>query len=150
VIKSDDYFEKPFEEISRCYLSVNLFGYLVSEINRLHHDFIPDYIVDRAKKRMDAQAMPDNPLEIALKVSAFLTFGVDVRELENEIDYILNCKDNNTSDWGAYPFFQHRRLNHVFGSKATTTVFCLEALKRYSDKVEIPSHKTAVYTKMGN
>jgi len=129
IINSVDYFNCDFENISRFYLSHNLFGYVISRTQRIEPMF-DGKMLDKVRKKIENQkGQYNNPLEAALATSALINLGGNKKLIvEGKIQIQQSMKDSYL--WGPEPFYQHRRLGHLFGSSAGTSIFCIEALEK--------------------
>ncbi|KYK24493.1 hypothetical protein AYK26_06640 [Euryarchaeota archaeon SM23-78] len=119
-------FNQDFENISRFYLSHSLFSNIFTDINRLDRKLFSKKVKNCIIEKMKNYSAR-NVLEIALTTGALLKIGYNGKEVKKGIEEIIDTSKDRI--WEAYPFYQHKRLNHVFGSRAVTSVFCLESIK---------------------
>lgn len=128
IINSKEY-SREFEEISRCYLSHNLFGYVISETQKKQPIFDPK-ILRRVKQRVEEQrAQYPNSLEASLATLTLLNLDGN-GDLIQEGHSQINESMDHSYLWKPEPFYQHRRLGNIFGSSSCTSIFCLEALEK--------------------
>lgn len=126
VIRSGEYFGK-FEDISRCYLSHNLFGYVISETQKKQPIF-DSKTLKRVKERIEIQeAKYLNSLEASLASLALINLE-STRDLIKKGRAQIQQSVGDSHLWAPEPLFQHQRLGHVFGSRVGTSIFCVEAL----------------------
>ena len=121
-------FDNTFEELSRFYLSHALFANIFSDVVGLDSNVFSENVKGRVVEKMRVYKSR-NVLETAFSTGALLKLGYKGEEINKGINEIVESSDNGI--WPACPFYQHKRLNHLFGSKAATSVFCLETLTNY-------------------
>jgi len=121
-------FDKDFKERSRFYLSHALFSNILADIINLDRNLFSQKVISKLIGKMKNYSAR-NVLETAFMLGALLKTGYKGKEIKKGIEKIIASSRDQI--WEAYPFYQHKRLNHVFGSKAATSIFCLEALRLY-------------------
>ena len=129
-----EHFDKDFQEISRFYLTPTLMSNVIADITLIEPEIFDRKVKERIISKMNS-FLPNSPnvFETAKATEALLKLGHNGKEIKRGINQILDeCEDGI---WLAYPFYQHKRLNHIFGSKAATSVFCLEVIDRYKHSI---------------
>lgn len=127
-IENKNFQETDFHNLSKFYLSSNFFGYIISEQKENFNQEILNKIRVNIENK---KGNYENSLESAFATSALIRLDGDFGIIKKGIKKIFGSKNKNGL-WDAYPLYQHRRLNNVFGSVALTSLFCLESIINYS------------------
>ncbi|MFH1175680.1 MAG: prenyltransferase/squalene oxidase repeat-containing protein [bacterium] len=88
----------------------------------------------------------ENSLYTSLAISALLNLGYSFGKLKEAVEYLLSCQQNG--GWGACAFCLDPAIGgKVFycGSDALTTAFCVEALEKYKEKINLEKKQAGAF-----
>jgi hypothetical protein len=112
-----------YHALSRCFLNgIERFGVVKESLER-----------SLAELSLANGRIGEDELQTALAVSAKLNFRIPVEQCAESIIFILQSQLSDGS-WESCPFYYDGRAipEISWGSRATTTGFCIEALARYA------------------
>lgn len=126
VVGSDEFQLSNFSRLSRFYLSHMFLTYLISE----QKEIFEGNILSKVKKRVEKEkGNYRNVLETAWATLTLLNLEGNKEIIEKGTEQIQQSMTNSYL-WNSDPFYQHQRLNNIFGSSAGTSIFCIEALEK--------------------
>lgn len=127
-----------FPDFSRCYLSPCFFAYLCAHIGRVAPELIgPKILHELAEGTIHYMLeQPRAAEDAAWALVVLATAGICDRKLTNRLaERIVEGLDPILGVCEPLPIYQHKRLGHVFSSRACSTLFCLEGLRTYLSMV---------------
>jgi len=137
VRRRDDVFPH-FADFSRCYLSPCFLGYILAQIGSVAPNLVGPRILRDLAEGISQYCMQRMPTaeEAAWSLVTMAKARSPNRELADALaERMLNEMDESEGVRQPSPIYQHKRLGHVFGSKACSTLFCLEGLREYLSAV---------------
>jgi len=108
---------------------------IVYFISRFYRGKKQKKIIEFLLPKQEKNGKWENPLNIALVVSALLNLGVESKKMEHAVGYLIKSQKNGC--WPAYAFCLDPAIKgekYYAGSSELTTAFCLEAINKYANK----------------
>ncbi len=126
VVDSDEFQLPNLSGLSKFYLSPPLFAYLVSEQKEVFNKITLNKVKERIERENGEYR---NPLEAAWATSSLINLNGNNVLIDKGIGLIQQSV-NHDGLWNPEPFYQHQRLDNLFGSKVGTSIFCIEAMRK--------------------